>query len=129
MVMQSEVDDEGRDREAGQLTSRQHPVIAIGLHPPGQGKSEQNQYRGDRASEDAEPRMPLPNVMEKGSQRHIPIVATAGLHQRRGVVAVTLVGNALGEEDAGSLRCQPLHDLVPFGGVQVLGERNVEEAL
>jgi len=72
--------------------------------------------------------MTFPDVMEQGSHDHITILAAAGRHQGCGMMAMTLVGNTLGEKENGSLRCQPLRHLVAFGAVQGMGERNVEEA-
>ena len=127
MVMQGEVDDERRHRQSSQLSSRNHAVVAICLHPPSQGKSEENQHRRNRASDEAEPGMTLPNVVKQRSHDDIILLDTTCLHHRRSMMAMTLVGNTLSEKELRSLGSQPLHDLIPFRGVEWPGKRNVEE--
>lgn len=128
MVMDREVDDQRGDRQGTELTSRHYAVVAVDLHPLGQGQAGQDQHRRQRTTDDSEPGVALPDIVEQASHDHLGILDAGGDDREGGMISVTLVGVVLGKEDLDGLRRQPALDSGLLGRGQPSGGRNVQES-
>lgn len=99
MVVHGEIDGEGRGAHSCQLSCSQHPMVAVGSQSLAEGKPEQDEHRGQRPPHYPQPGMTLPDVVKESGGDDVTVGDPGGNNQEGGVVAVTLVGVPLGEED------------------------------
>jgi hypothetical protein len=127
VVVHGEVDGQGRGSKTGQLSGTAQTMVSIGPHPTTEWQSDKDHQRRQGPAYQTESCVPFAHVVEQRSHDGLLILAPIGHHDQSRVIAVTLVGRLLCEEDAGELWGQPGLDGALLGLSQRLRRGDVEE--
>jgi hypothetical protein len=128
MVVQGEVDGEGRGSNRTQLASTDATMVPIRPHPLAQRPVDEDQDGRERAPEDPESGVALPDVVKQGRDDRIRAAPVAH-HVEPGLVSMSLVGRALREEEPLQFAVvEPSLHSHTLGVVERPCGQNVEEA-
>jgi hypothetical protein len=115
VVVHGEIDGQGRGSKTGQLSGAAQTMVSVGPHPTTEWQSDKDHQRRQGPAYQTEPRMPFSHVVEQGRHDRVTMFVPVGDHDQSRVIAVTLVGRLLCEEDARELWGQPGLDGALFG--------------
>lgn len=117
-MMNREVDRQRWRKGMTQLAGGHNTMISIHPDPLRRIDSHQNQKGGNRATDQPEPCVSFPHVMNERGANHIRVGDPIGDHRQGGVVAMPLIVVRLLEEDLGQLRAEPVFHCRAFRAVQ-----------
>lgn len=129
VMVEREVDCQGRSTGPAQLRGSDHPVVPVGSHAGRKWKPREYRHRGERPPDQTEPGVSLADVVEQRCRDDVRVGVPLVNHRKSGFVAVTLVGIGLIEEQLGQGTTQPAIDSRSLGGIESARGRNIEEPL